>query len=165
MKCDTCPFAPTQSEAGDYDDCICPPEYMVTWKDGRDGCSLTYRQLKKLDSAHDQALYEMGIDMGIEMDFESRGWDFDRAIEIMAHTIGLDQKAPYKRNGKKFYRPYRNYYCGGNKYLDYLSGALGLVAKGENVGSRGEYVYYSLTRAGLDFLGRHLEITIRDKEK
>ena len=164
MKCDTCPFAPTRSEAGDYDECIAPPEYQVTWKDGRDGCALTYRQLKKMDDARDADFAAMGEDMGIEMDFKNKGWDIDHAIELMSHTIGLDQKRPYKRNGKLFYRPYRNYFTGENEYLTYLSGAVGLVERTEPDGERGKWTRYALTRRGLDFLGRHLGITIYDEE-
>ena len=26
------------------------------------------------------------------------------------HCLGLDRRKPYKRNGKLYYRPYRNYY-------------------------------------------------------
>ena len=164
MKCDTCPFAPTRSEAGDYDECICPERYQVTWKDGSYGCSLQYSQLKKLDDALSQHYYEIGTDMGIQMDFEDKGWDFDHCIEVMSHTIGLDYKAPYTRAGKKYYKPYRNYYFGTNKYLDYLSGVLGLVEKKLRHGFQGEYIEYALTRNGLDFLGRHLGITIRDEK-
>ena len=31
-------------------------------------------------------------------------------ISLASHAIGLDHKKPYKRHGKLFYRPYRNYY-------------------------------------------------------
>lgn len=29
----------------------------------------------------------------------------------MSHCVGLDYKKPYERHGKKFYKPYRNYYA------------------------------------------------------
>lgn len=36
-------------------------------------------------------------------------------VKLASHCIGLDYKSPYKRNGRYFYRPYRNYYdAGGN---------------------------------------------------
>ena len=34
----------------------------------------------------------------------------DKCISFASHAIGLDHKKPYKRHGKLFYRPYRNYY-------------------------------------------------------
>ena len=41
-------------------------------------------------------------------------------IKLAKHCIGLDQKKPYIRHGRKFYKPYRNYYyCKkGNEYSD-----------------------------------------------
>ena len=34
----------------------------------------------------------------------------NRYISLATHAIGLDHKKPYKRHGRYFYRPYRNYY-------------------------------------------------------
>lgn len=34
----------------------------------------------------------------------------NRCISLATHAIGLDHKKPYKRHGRYFYRPYRNYY-------------------------------------------------------
>lgn len=31
-------------------------------------------------------------------------------LKMMAHAIGLDYHKPYTRNGKRFYKAYRNYY-------------------------------------------------------
>ena len=33
-----------------------------------------------------------------------------KALAFARHCIGLDHKKPYKRHGRYFYRPYRNYY-------------------------------------------------------
>lgn len=33
-----------------------------------------------------------------------------KALAFAQHCIGLDHKKPYKRHGRYFYRPYRNYY-------------------------------------------------------
>ena len=35
----------------------------------------------------------------------------EKEIKEMKHCIGLDCKKPYKRHGRKFYKPYRNYYA------------------------------------------------------
>lgn len=34
-------------------------------------------------------------------------------ISLAKHCIGLDRKEPYVRHGKRFYRPYRNYFSTG----------------------------------------------------
>lgn len=36
-------------------------------------------------------------------------------IDYASHAIGLDNKKPYKRHGKLYYRPYRNYYAASVK--------------------------------------------------
>ena len=41
-------------------------------------------------------------------------------IELAKHCIGLDHKKPYKRHGRYFYRPYRNYYDAGGKDVEML---------------------------------------------
>lgn len=165
MKCCRCPYAPMMSEAGDYDDCIAPEKYQTTWKDGESGCTLTRRQLDKMDDEYARYLGDMGDDMGIQMDFDNKGWKLENALDDMRHMIGLDmlRHKPYKRHGKLFYKPYRNFWAGYNKYLDYLSGVLGLAVKQEPVLS-GRMPYYYLTRRGLDFLGRHIGVTIHDEE-
>ena len=88
-------------------------------------------------------------------------------VRLAAHAIGLDNKRPYQRYGKFFYRPYRNYYQTHDKAPEYR------IWKGlcENKyatffpsGGRGSY-YFNRTRAGLDWLGRQLQITIHDEEQ
>ena len=80
----------------------------------------------------------------------------------MSHVIGLDQSRPYKRHGKLFYKPYRNYFTGENQYLTYLCGPVRLVKRTEQDGPFGKYVTYELTRRGLDFLERRLNMKIYD---
>ena len=165
VKCSRCPYLPMQSEAGDYGDCPAPEEKMTTWKDGEDGCTLTRRQLDKMSDEYAEYLGNMGDDMGIKMDFDNRGWKLEDALDHMRHMIGLDmlRHKPYKRHGKLFYKPYRNFWAGQNQYLDYLGGVIGMVEKEESKQAGGMPFYY-LTRRGLDFLGRHIGVTIRDEE-
>ena len=84
-------------------------------------------------------------------------------IKLAKHCIGLDRKKPYIRHGRKFYKPYRNYYyCKkGNGYWGamVLSGYAGCWIE-----NREGYVSYYLTREGLDWLGECLEIHIYDEE-
>lgn len=87
-----------------------------------------------------------------------------KQICFASHAIGLDQKKPYKRHGRYFYKPYRNYYDAS--YKSYEIWDL-LVADGyAEVGKKNKYggrTYY-LTRKGLDWLGEELGIVIYDEE-
>jgi len=175
MKCEKCPYLPSRSEAGDYPDCYASEEDQREFKDGSYGCRFTLKQLQRMDEQYSDYLGDMGDDMGVDMDFEARKWNIEYAISVMKHMIGMYPEGPrraYKRHGKMFYRPYRNYFAGQNKYLDYFSGPLGLCQKWENDRFAFEHnamvvkkmPYYALTRRGLDFLGRHIHVTIRDEE-
>ncbi len=107
----------------------------------------------------------MGDDMGIQMDFDNKGWKLEKALDDMRHMIGLDMQKhkPYKRHGKLFYKPYRNHWAGFNDRLEYFSGTLGLCRKYEPK-LTGGMPFYCLTRRGLNFLGRHINVTIHDNE-
>ena len=89
-----------------------------------------------------------------------------KEVQLAAHTIGLDNKRPYQRHGKFFYRPYRNYFSTHGKDI-YLSLWQSLCDKGyakcRNGYNPGNIVFW-LTRAGLDWLGDELGITIYDEE-
>lgn len=87
-------------------------------------------------------------------------------VQKAAHAIGLDYKRPYIRHGKAFYRPYRNYFTTHDKAPDFKVWQ-GLrengYAKSHPSGERGGYSFH-LTRAGLDWLGETLGITIHEEE-
>lgn len=119
-----------------------------------------------MDEKYSNYLGDMGDDMGIQMDFDNKGWRLEEALDDMRHMIGLDmfKHKPYRRHGKSFYRPYRNYWAGFNRYMDYFSGAIGLAEKLEPEAS-GKMPYYYLTRRGLNFLGRHIGVTIHEEER
>lgn len=84
------------------------------------------------------------------------------AIAVMQHSIGLDRKNPYKRHGKLFYRPYRNYFASGAK--DDLWEA---IRKEGYATARKEksMIYYFLTRSGLNWLGEQIGIYIHDESE
>lgn len=86
-------------------------------------------------------------------------------VQKAAHAIGLDHKRPYMRHGKAFYRPYRNYFITHDNAPDFKVWQ-GLrengYAKRHPTGERGEWRYH-LTRAGMDWLGETLGITINDE--
>ena len=85
-------------------------------------------------------------------------------IDLASHCIGLDYKKPYKRHGRYFYRPYRNYYGAGGKDVEIWDVMVeaGYAAAGKE-NSHGGRLYW-LTREGLDWLGNILGIHIYDKE-
>ena len=88
----------------------------------------------------------------------------ERHIKCAEHCIGLSRKRPYTRHGRKFYRPYRNFYATGadQQTWDELVEA-GFASRGEG-NQHGGYTY-SLTRKGLDWLGGELGIKIYDEEE
>lgn len=150
MRCDCCPLSTPED--------VCPEaegEYGLDHKDGVSGCKHPWNWIKKRDDMHAEAIGEMGLDMGIEMDLSPE--ELNRAIEICKHMVGLDDKRPYHRRGKAFYRAYRNYYGDvpeGNRLLNKLPVCLFTASRDE----RG--TMYHLTKTGLEWLGRQLNITI-----
>lgn len=84
-------------------------------------------------------------------------------IEKASHCIGMGNRKAYIRHGKKFYRPYRNYYSTGapDEEWDIMVSA-GYAKHGEQ-NSHGGYTYW-LTREGMDWLGKELGIHIWDEE-
>ena len=163
MKCERCPFAPPLDSEGHADCCpILDTEYGTEWRDGRLGCTMHYQTLLKNTRDYDTALGTAGLEMGLEMDLQNHSIPFKKAVEHAKHVVGLDVSKPYTRHGRKYYKPYRNYWEGFDAALDLMSHeAFGLVEKLEQEGEN-QTVVYSLTREGLDWLGRRLGVTIHD---
>ena len=162
MKCCRCPFVPAQGPEGDADECGYWENFGTVWKDGQEGCRLTRRQIEKIEDQHADYLGMVGLEMGMEMDFKSLGIEMDKVVSDCQHMIGLDgiRHKPYIRHGKKYFRPWRNYWCGREPGLEWMSAdAIGLAEKWQD----GKYSYYRLTREGLDWLGRQIGIVIHDE--
>lgn len=85
-------------------------------------------------------------------------------VNLMKHCIGLDRKKPYTRHGKKFYKPYRNGFATGKNQdgWEELVNA-GYAKRSKEQNQHGGYLYW-LTRAGLDYLGDKIGVTIYDEE-
>lgn len=85
-------------------------------------------------------------------------------IALASHAIGLDSKKPYKRHGKLFYRPYRNYYFASANYREAWETLVnaGYAERGKKLNCGGRV--YWLTRKGLDWLGEQLGMVIYDEE-
>lgn len=88
-------------------------------------------------------------------------------VKLAAHAIGLDHKRPYTRHGRRFFQPYRNYFTVPGDTPDWEiwnklceDGLADLQPPGKNM----KLFRFNLTRAGLDWLGATLGITIHDKE-
>lgn len=83
-------------------------------------------------------------------------------VSLASHCIGLGYKKPYKRNGRYFYRPYRNYYDAGGNDVEIWDVMVGTgyaeAGKEDRYGGR----MYWLTREGLAWLGNILGIYIYD---
>lgn len=151
MRCDCCPFG--------SDDDTCPEaegKYGIEHKDGVLGCKHPRNWVEKWDRKHTDDLGDMGTDMGIEMTISKS--DLKKIVELCKHTVGLDYKKPYHRHGKAFYKPYRNYYEGGeNTLLNKLPSWI------INKKPYDKVILYSLTSDGLKWLGRQLKITIKQE--
>lgn len=86
-------------------------------------------------------------------------------VSLAVHAVGLDNKKPYTRHEKKFYKPYRNYYATSpqcDKYEDWQLIENAGYAKSHKT-ERGNVIFW-LTRTGLDWLGEQLGIHIYDEE-
>ena len=86
-------------------------------------------------------------------------------VEYAMHCIGMDRRKPYKRHGKMFYRPYRNFYSAGKRDCEIwdVMVASGYAEAGEENQHEGRT--YWMTRAGLDWLGEKLGIVIHNEEE
>lgn len=85
----------------------------------------------------------------------------NRYTDLASHCIGLGRRKPYRRHGRTFYRPYRNRFACAQQDDDWEC----MVSAGYAVRRDiGHYVYYSMTRNGLDWLGGQLGMTIYDEE-
>lgn len=83
------------------------------------------------------------------------------------HTIGLNSghvgRRLYKRNGKQYYKPFRNYFCGRDDDLDQLVDA-GYMECIENERNGEKDRTYWFNRKGLDWLGEQMNTIICDEE-
>ncbi len=81
------------------------------------------------------------------------------------HTIGLDDatwRTLYKRNGKTYFKPTRNYFNGKDEELEKLVDAGYMSSR--RCGAAKESTTYFFTNEGLDWLEEQLHITIMRKK-
>lgn len=101
--------------------------------------------------------------MARKIDFTKQPAD----VQLAAHAIGLDHKRPYIRQGKAYFRPWRNYYntSYGTPEWEvweelYEKCYADILVSVNNL----KQWRYILTRAGLDWLGETLGIIINYEE-
>lgn len=86
-------------------------------------------------------------------------------IDLCKHAIGMGYRRPYRRHGRSFYKPYRNYFVTAGEGIAHAHWksleADGYVKSNET--ENGGYIFW-LTRSGLDWLGKQLNIHIYDEE-
>lgn len=90
--------------------------------------------------------------------------DENRFIELAKHAIGMGQRKPYRRNGKLWYRPYRNYFAASVGSQDHeLWEKMKSSRYAKSMKSNDREMFW-LTREGLDWLGEKLGMHIYDEE-
>ena len=167
MKCEFCKFAPPVNADGYQDECSLFDLYGTVWKDGKEGCTMSYQTLAKNERMHDEEMADMATEWGLEHDFEIHGWDIEKTIEHCKHMVGYDHHIPpkvYHRHGKAFYKAYRNYWYGKMRddFECMCHKSFGYMER--TVPSNDGYVYYSLTEKGLKWLGRKTKMIIKETD-
>lgn len=84
-------------------------------------------------------------------------------IDQAKHAIGLDYKKPYKRHGKLYYKPYRNFYATIRR--DAVWRALVTERLAACFPEGEDRAIFTLTRSGLDWLGEQIGVKIYDEQK
>lgn len=87
----------------------------------------------------------------------------DRCIELAKHCVGLDRKNPYTRHGKKWYKPYRNYYdaylcsiqADENKELKEMSDIVKTVIRGTKTISEYKHTQEMMKKLALELFEIH----------
>lgn len=91
----------------------------------------------------------------------------NECIDLAKHCIGLGKRKPYMRHGRRYYKPYRNYFASAGIGKDYekceMLVAAGYAERSGTKNQHGGYTYF-LTRAGLNWLGNEIGVLIYDEE-
>ena len=169
--CEECSYL--SSSGGEYPESYCPIVSEEDPKFDGDGCHYNLRTLKKLERENDEAEYRslLGYDdfllvNSIEMT-EEDAKKLKQIIRTMMHTIGLwpeGLRHAYKRHGKIFYRPYRNYFDTAPACAGYWMWERMEKAGHAEVDRSGPSEFWHLTRRGLDWLEMKLGMKIYDEE-
>ena len=135
------------------------------------GCHYNLRTLRKMERENDRAeyLHYLTYDdymLMPTMDYtEENKKILEHHRELMRHALGMDYRKSYTRHGKKFYKPYRNYFETHSKAPNYPFWERLLKADLAEREDQGEYIWYRVTRRGMNWLGQHDGVHIYDTEK
>ena len=173
--CEECEYL--DSTGGEYLETYCPivSENDPKFFESMEGCGCRYnlRTLKKMERERDEAEHRsyLGYDdfmLVNSIDItEENSRKLKQIIEVMMHTIGLwpeGLRRAYKRHGRIFYRPYRNYFntkpgCEGYWMWERMQ-----KTGHAEVDKCGQGEFWHLTRHGLDWLEMKLDMRIYDEE-
>lgn len=132
------------------------------------GCRYNIRTLRKMERLHEEAEYFQEIEtydywLMPTMDYTDENEKIlEYYRELIRHALGMDNRKTYMRHGKKFYKPYRNYFATTEYTSDYPYWenmvSAGLAKK--KIEDKG--ILYFVTRTGIDWLGAHDGIYIYD---
>lgn len=134
------------------------------------GCRYDIRTLRKRIRENERAeyFYYLGYcDYSLmpTMDYtEDNKKILEKHRKLIRHAIGMDNRKTYIRHGKKFYRPYRNYFFTNERTVDYPYWERMVVAGLAKKEESPKGINYFVTRTGLDWLGQHDGVTIYDEE-
>lgn len=81
-------------------------------------------------------------------------------LHIMEHCLGLDHKKPYKRHGRLFYRPYRNYFTTREDIVWQALEKKGLAKMYRS----GDLDCYEVTDLGRSWLGKLINVHIYEED-
>lgn len=179
MRCEHCP---AMKNVGGYEypeyQCVVQDEDNIQeFKDGGDGCRLRLSTIEKRleENAEMEArMYEgIGEWYVLKNEIEAVPEMRNTCIDAMKHAIGLtgscsQRHRPYRRHGKLFYKPWRNYYATSRstkvyqawKKLHYTG--LATCSSADDVScweeqDMKETLYYTVTPKGLKWLQEQLE--------
>lgn len=90
--------------------------------------------------------------------------ELEMCRELIRHAIGMDNRDTYIRHGKKFYKPYRNYFQTGIECHDYHlwekmveTGFAERTKKDEHGNA-----WYRITRSGMNWIEMIDKVHIHD---
>lgn len=139
----------------------------------KDGCGCRYniRTLRKMKAENERSEYLCFLgycDYSLmpTMEYtEENTKILEKHRELVRHALGMDNRKTYVRHGKRFYRPYRNYFFTNENTVDFPYWERMVVAglAKKEVAQKG--VNYYVTRSGMDWLGKHDGVHIYDEEE
>lgn len=172
--CDSCGFLRTEGYEYPESYCYLGIQYddPKSFEDAKGcGCRYNLRTLKKMERLHEEAedwQYIGAYDYLLmpTMDYTDESEKIlEHYRELIRHALGMDNRKTYIRHGKKFYKPYRNFFATSEYTPDYPYWEKLVIVglAGKKIQDKG--ILYFVTRTGMNWLGEHDEIHIYDESK